>query len=153
MCTSHGSLRHIYCNKKKQEHCARGSLGIVLNILKMLEFKSGTGSLKSYRVFCIFTLWAKCRFSGQKCSFWAQNPFFPKSSTFFCHHHDWTPKRQHFCVDPVARRASGRPRGPIFGRKRPKSGPEAEKRPPEWPNGHLPENRSYPELPQDMGDL
>ena len=29
----------------------------------------------------------------------------------------------------------------------------AEKRPAERPNGHLPENRSYPELPQDMGDL
>ena len=29
----------------------------------------------------------------------------------------------------------------------------AEKRPAEWPNHHLPENQSYPELPQDMGDL
>ena len=29
----------------------------------------------------------------------------------------------------------------------------ATKRPAERPNGHLPENRSYPELPQDMGDL
>ena len=29
----------------------------------------------------------------------------------------------------------------------------AEKRPAERPNGHLPENQSYPELPQDMGDL
>ena len=27
------------------------------------------------------------------------------------------------------------------------------KRPAEQPNGHLPENRRYPELPQDMGDL
>ena len=26
----------------------------------------------------------------------------------------------------------------------------AEKRPAERPNGHLPENESYPELPQDM---
>lgn len=30
---------------------------------------------------------------------------------------------------------------------------EAMKRPAEWPNGHLPENRSYPELPQDIGKL
>ena len=28
-----------------------------------------------------------------------------------------------------------------------------KKRRAEWPNGHLPENQSYPELPQDMGDL
>ena len=45
----------------------------------------------------------------------------------------------------------------IFGQKTicqwSNSGPGAEKRRAEWPNGHLPENRSYPELPQDMGDL
>ena len=29
----------------------------------------------------------------------------------------------------------------------------AKKRPAERPNGHLPENQRYPELPQDMGDL
>merc|ERR1712051_812562 len=29
----------------------------------------------------------------------------------------------------------------------------AKKRPAERPNGHLPENRRYPELPQDMGDM
>ena len=29
----------------------------------------------------------------------------------------------------------------------------AAKRPAERPKGHLPENKSYPELPQDMGDL
>ena len=29
----------------------------------------------------------------------------------------------------------------------------AMKRPAERPNGYLPENRRYPELPQDMGDL
>ena len=28
-----------------------------------------------------------------------------------------------------------------------------EKRPAERPNGHLPENQRYPELPQDMGDM
>ena len=49
----------------------------------------------------------KYRFPGQKCSFLAQNPFFSEIVQIFCHHHDWTPKRQHFCVDPVARRASG----------------------------------------------
>ena len=37
--------------------------------------------------------------------------------------------------------------------KRQKSGPEAEKRPAERPNGDLPENRSYPELPQDVRKL
>ena len=30
---------------------------------------------------------------------------------------------------------------------------KAKFRPAERPNGHLPENQSYPELPQDMGDL
>ena len=29
----------------------------------------------------------------------------------------------------------------------------AAKRPAERPKGHLPENKSYPELPEDMGDL
>ena len=43
--------------------------------------------------------------------------FFSDIVQTFCYHHDWTPKRQHFCVDPVARRASGRPPGPIFGPK------------------------------------
>ena len=32
-----------------------------------------------------------------------------------------------------------------------KSGPVAENQPAEQPNGHLTENQSYPELPQDMG--
>merc|ERR1739846_133273 len=59
----------------------------------------------------------KCRILGQKCSFLARNPFFSEIVQIFCHHHDWTAKRQHFCVDPVARRASGRPPGPIFGPK------------------------------------
>ena len=32
----------------------------------------------------------------------------------FCYYHDWKPDRQHFCVDPIARRASGWLLGPIF---------------------------------------
>ena len=36
---------------------------------------------------------------------------------FFNVSDDWTPKWQHFCVDPVARRAPERPPGPIFGPK------------------------------------
>ena len=50
------------------------------------------------------------QFIGSKSIFFGHCPI-------FCHHHDWTPKRQHFCVDPVARRASGRPPGPDFGPK------------------------------------
>ena len=49
--------------------------------------------------------------------FWPEFHFFSEIVQIFCHHHDWTAKRQHFCVDPVARRASGRPPGPIFGPK------------------------------------
>ena len=56
----------------------------------------------------------KCRILGQKCSFLAQNPFFLELVQIFCHYHDWTPNTQHFCVDSVARRASGQLPGPIF---------------------------------------
>ena len=56
----------------------------------------------------------KCRILGRKCSFLAQNPFFSEMVQIFCYYHDWTPNRQHFCVDPVARWASGRLPGPIF---------------------------------------
>ena len=34
--------------------------------------------------------------------FWPKIHFFLKFSNFVCHHHDRTPKRQHFCVDSVA---------------------------------------------------
>ena len=37
--------------------------------------------------------------------------------------------------------------------KRALLGNEGPKTAAEQPNGHLPENQSYPELPQDMGDL
>ena len=37
---------------------------------------------------------------------WAQNPFFGNAIQIFCHHHDGTPKRQGFCVEPVARGAT-----------------------------------------------
>ena len=58
----------------------------------------------------------KCRISGhiEKCSFMAQNPFFSEMVQICCNYHDWTPNRQHFCVDPVARRALGQLPGPIF---------------------------------------
>ena len=52
----------------------------------------------------------KMQFYGTKSIFFGNRPI-------FCYHQDWTPKRQHFRVDPVARRASGRPPGPIFGPK------------------------------------
>ena len=45
----------------------------------------------------------KCRIFGQKCSFLAPNPFFFLPVQFFCHHHDGTPKRQHFSVESFAR--------------------------------------------------
>ena len=48
---------------------------------------------------------------------WAQNPFFGNAIQIFRHHHDGTPKRQGFCVEPVAQWASGRPPRPIFGLK------------------------------------
>ena len=51
--------------------------------------------------------------------FWAKNAVFLDQNHFFreiiqnfCYHHDCRPKRQRFCVDPVARRA-GR-RGPFL---------------------------------------
>ena len=57
----------------------------------------------------------KCGISDQKCIFLAPNPFL-EMVQFCCYYHYWTPNRQHFCVDPVARRASGRLLGPIFAR-------------------------------------
>ena len=69
--------------------------------------KSGNEGFSRKCVFRIFTLWPKCRFSGQKCCFLALNPFFSEIVQIFWHHHDWTPKRLHFCVDLDARRASG----------------------------------------------
>ena len=51
---------------------------------------------------------------GPKMRFLAQNPFFSEMVQIFCYYHDWTPNRQNFCVDPVARRASGWLPGPIF---------------------------------------
>ena len=44
-----------------------------------------------------------------------------------------------------------RPKNSIFGPKKGHFGQSVPKNGP--PNGHLPENQSYPELPQDMGDL
>ena len=99
----------------------------------------------------------KRRISGKKCSFLARNPFFleivqlylsppwpdTKKTTFFC----WL-----LCTDVHKKKVSGQkqhfwtPKGPLWAIG-------ATKRPARRPNGHLPENRRYPELPQDMGDL
>ena len=59
----------------------------------------------------------------------------------------------------AARRAVFRPQQPKVTLTRPKMQKwplwaiGAEKQPAERLNGRLPENQSYPELPQDMGDL
>ena len=99
----------------------------------------------------------KCRIFGQKCSFLAPNPFFfvpvqfflsppwrdTKKTKFFCwilctgvHKKMFLGQKQHFWT----------PKGPLWAIG-------ATKRPARRPNGHLQENRRYPELPQDMGDL
>ena len=46
-------------------------------------------------------------FRAKYAVFLARNPFFLEIVQIFCYHQDWTPKRQHFCVDLVARWASG----------------------------------------------
>ena len=71
--------------------------------------------------------WVCLRRSIEKTDFWAQyGPkihFFDPKSIFcnviqiFGHHHDRTPKWQGFCVETVARGASERPPGSIFGPK------------------------------------
>ena len=56
---------------------------------------------------------------GPKMHFFGPKSIFSNIVHIYCHHYDWTHKRQLFCVDPVARQASGRPLGPIlpdFGR-------------------------------------
>ena len=65
--------------------------------------------------------------------FFGQKSIFVDIVHFFWYHHDGTPKRQLFCVDCVARRASGRPEGlknsifepqkGHFGQSGPKNGP------------------------------
>ena len=45
------------------------------------------------------------------------------------------------------------PKTALLGPKGPLWAIGAEKRPAERPNSNLPENRRYPELPQDMGNL
>ena len=117
------------------------------------NLKIGLWGLFEKKRFLYFHLMAQMQIFGSKMQFFGPKSIFFRNHPFFWHHHDWTPKRQLFCVDPDARRASGQPWGPILGQKRPKSGPEAGKQPPERQNGHLPGNRSYPELPQDMGDI
>ena len=83
------------------------------------NLKMGLWGLFEKKRFLYFHLLAQMQIFGSKCSFLALNPFFSEIIHFFWHHHDWTPKRQLFCIDPDARRASGRPRGTIF---RPKIG-------------------------------
>ena len=53
------------------------------------------------------------RILGQKCSSLAPNQFFSEMVQIFFCYHDWTIANM-FCVDPVARQASGRLLGPIF---------------------------------------
>ena len=48
---------------------------------------------------------------------------------------------------------SGQKKQRFWAQKGPLWAIGAEKRPAERPNGHLPENQWYPELPQDMGML
>ena len=51
---------------------------------------------------------------GPKMLFFGPKSFFLEMVQIFCYYHDWTPNRQHFCVDAVARQASGQLPGPIF---------------------------------------
>jgi len=99
----------------------------------------------------------KCRISGKKMQFFGPKSFFleivqlclsppwrdTKKTKFFCwilctgvHKKMFLGQKQHFWT----------PKGPLWAIG-------ATKRPARRPNGHLPENRRYPELPQDMGDL
>ena len=71
------------------------------------NLKIGLWGLFEKKRFLYFHLMARMQIFGSKCSFLALNPFFSEIIHFFWHHHDWTPKRQLFCVDPDARKASG----------------------------------------------
>ena len=59
----------------------------------------------------------------------------------------------HGKLDPVAIGTSGWPLHSLFAQKGPFWAIGARKRLAEQPNGHVTENRRYPELPQDMGKL
>ena len=56
-------------------------------------------------------------------------------------------------IGGFAQRNDFEPKQHFWAQKGPLWAIGAEKRPAERPNGHLPENRRYPELPQDMGVL
>ena len=62
--------------------------------------------------------------SWENADFWAKNsvfvdkkPCFLEINQICCNHHGGTPKRQHSCVDFVARRALRRPWGPFLARQ------------------------------------
>ena len=56
-------------------------------------------------------------FRAKNAVFWTEISFFWEIIKRNWYHHDCRPKRQCFCVDPVARRATGHPPEPIFGPK------------------------------------
>ena len=60
----------------------------------------------------------KMQIFGQKNPvFGDKNPCFLEINQICCNHHGGTPKRQHSCVDYVARRALRRPSGPFLARQ------------------------------------
>ena len=92
----------------------------------------------------------KMQFFGPKSMLWKHHPIFlipswhdTKNTTFLC----W----QGYMAGLGA--AAGAEKLHFWPPKRPLCAIGALKRPAERPNGHLPENRRYPELPQDMGEI
>ena len=78
------------------------------------NLKIGLWGLFEKKRFLYFHLMAQMQIFGSKMQFFGPKSIFFRNHPFFWHHHDWTPKRQLFCVDPDARRALGRPRRPIL---------------------------------------
>ena len=104
-----------------------------------------------------FSFEFRVKFVSKKGIFW-ENGWFPLVPRKI-----WVTSLKIFKTDPIdntwLRRNSGeliflsQHTSEVNTSELPKFGPEAEKWPTKRPNSYLPENRSYPELPQDMGDL
>ena len=114
------------------------------------NLKIGLWGLFEKKRFLYFHLMAQMQIFGSKMQFFGPKSIFFRNHPFFLTPSWLDTKKTTFLCWPWCTEGLGVAVGAHFG---PKSGPEAGKQPPERPNGHLPGNRSYPELPQDMGDI
>ena len=81
-------------------------------------------------VFCIFTLWPKCRFSGQNAVFLALNPFFSEIIHFFDIIMTGHQKDNFFVLTLMHRGPRGSRGGPFWAKKGQNPARKPENNPP-----------------------